>query len=223
MKLPLLPLLIIAILIFNNCQKTTTAKGRVYNYVSGKPIANMPVILTGYDGNKPRDSVNPNPCEIVETKTDANGEYDLEVGCSGMDKASIRIGNVDHTSPFSNFFWGAISTSKLRFAKNNEIDFQVDSVDGKINFIFHNLKVMEDTIYIHVHCDAIGKLPSYYCGGQKQIAVPAGATSSQLSFVTANRYIKYYWDTVPFTGINATHVDSIYCARNDSITCNISF
>lgn len=213
---------ILFLLLLCNCQKTTTAKGRVFNYVSGKPIANMPVTLTGYDGNKPRDSTNPNPCEIVETKTNEQGEYDLEVGCNGMDKASISIGNTSNVQPFINWFFHYTASSKLRFGKNNEIDFQIDSVDGKINFNFHNLKTIDDTIYTLVHCNVQGGPDYYYCG-HGQIIVPAGAYVSKIWYVTANRYVRYYWDTVPFTGTYAAHTDSIYCARNDSVGCTISF
>ena len=211
-------------LLLLNCQKTvTTARGRVFNYISGKPIANMPVSITGYDGFYPRDSRIPNPCETVQTLTDINGAYELEVDCSGMDQVSMSIGKASHTNPFYNGFFSGKPNSTPKFAYNNVIDFQIDSIDGKINFNFHNLKAVYDTVFFLVQCNALFEGPFLYCGGHNEIGVDAGDTYSRVWFITANRHVKYYWDTVPFTGINATHVDSIYCARNDSITCNISF
>jgi hypothetical protein len=85
------------------------------------------------------------------------------------------------------------------------------------------MKPVEDSIYVLVHCNALGDLDYYYCGGHNVYAVSAGGSSSDLAYVTANRFVKYYWDTVPFTKTNAAHVDSIYCARNDSVSCVIVF
>ena len=210
-----------ALFLFCNCQKTTTAKGKVYNYLSGKPVVGAKVFLTGYDGNKPRDSTNPDPCEMVETTTDANGEYELEVGCSGMDKVSIRTGYPN--SPFSNGFYGAWPSEKIRLGKCNEIDFKVDSIDGGIKFALQNEKAVDDSIYLTLHCNGIGPV-LMECGGQRKIVVPAGQTRYATSLITANRYVKYYWDKAPFTKVDyALHKDSIYCAKNDSTLCTISF
>lgn len=210
-------------LLFYNCnsEKTTTAHGRVLNYISGKSVAGVRVVLTGYDGNRPRDSVHPNPCETVETTTDANGEYELEVGCRGMDKVSIGAGYAH--SPFSNGFYGAWPSQQIRLGKSNEIDFRVDSIDGKIKFALHNIKAVDDSIYVQLHCNGIGSIV-LECGGQKKINVPAGEVKYFVSSVTANRYVKYYWDKAPFTKVDqAGHKDSIYCVKNDSTLCTISF
>lgn len=212
---------LISLLLNCNVDKTTTAHGRVYNYISGNPVAGVRVVLTGYDGNYPHDSVNPDPCETVETTTNLNGEYELEVGCKGMDKVSIGAGYA--YAPYSNGFYDAKRSGNLRLGKSNEIDFQIDSIDGKINFQFQNLKATDDTLYVLVQCNALYEGPFLYCGGHNKIGVEAGAISSKLWYVTANRYVKYYWDTLPFTGLLATHIDSIYCARNDSVSCVISF
>ena len=215
--------LLFSVLLFVHCQKTTTAKGKVINCISGKPVASITVSITGYDGNNPHDSTIPDPCETVETLTDVNGEYELEVGCSGMDKVSMNVGKSNGADHFYDHFFSYKSSSKPRLGKSNQIDFQIDSIDGKINFQFQNLKATNDTLYVLVQCNALYEGPFLYCGGHNKIGVEGGSTSSKLWYVTANRYVKYYWDTLPFTDLHATHVDSVYCARNDSVSCVISF
>ncbi len=203
----------------SNCQKTTQARGVVYNYVTGKPIPGVTVGLIGYDGTV-NDSAVPELCELVETTTDENGVYNLEVGCFGMDDVSIRVGA--QGQQFFGFYFSAKPSADLRLGKSNEIDFQLDSIDGRLKFQLSNLQGISDTLYLRVYCNAQG-LPTYYGGRITPIAVPAGATQSRTWYITANRFVKYYWDTVPFSDFNAAHGDSIFCARGDTTVCNIAF
>jgi hypothetical protein len=203
----------------SNCQKTTQATGVVYNYFTGKPIPGVTVGLIGYDGTQP-DSPVPTRCTLDETTTDENGAYNLEVGCFGMDNVSIRVGG-EHQQ-FFGFYFFAKRSADLRLGKFNEIDFQLDSIDGGLKVQLFNQQGIDDTLYVRVYCNAIG-LPTYYGGQVTPIAVPGGTSSSKFWYVTANRYVKYYWDTVPFSDFNAAHVDSVFCTRGDTTVCSIVF
>jgi 5-hydroxyisourate hydrolase-like protein (transthyretin family) len=215
----LFPALLLLIFFASNCQKTTQAKGKVFNYVSGKPIEGITVEMIGYDGLV-GDGGPPERCELSETKTDANGEYQLEVGCTGMDQVEIHVG--DYYQQFQSLYFYSTRSSKLKLGKCNEIDFEIDSIDGRLIFQFYNSQNVGDTVYLKLHCNAIGE-PFYYCAKGMEQYVEAGATDSQSWWVTANRYVKYYWDTVPFEDFNASHIDSIFCNRNDSTICKITF
>ncbi len=200
------------------CQKTTQAKGKVFNYVSGKPIKGITVEMIGYDGLV-GDGGPPERCELVETQTDANGAYSLEIGCSGMDNVEIHVGS--YYQQFQSLYFFSTRSSKLRLGKSNEIDFEIDSIDGRLKFEIYNSKSVGDSVYVKLHCNAIGE-PFYYCAKGKAQYVEAGSTQTQSWPITANRYVRYYWDTVPFSDFNASHVDSIFCNRNDSTICTIT-
>lgn len=211
-------LLLLSILLFQ-CKKTTQASGKVFNYVSGKPIEGITVQLIGYDGLV-GDGGPPELCELTETKTDVNGEYSLELGCAGMDKVEIHVGG--SYQQYQTLYFSSTRTSKLKLGKCNEIDFEIDSIDGRLKFQIFNSQNVGDSVFLKLHCNAIGE-PFYYCAkGIKQF-VEAGATESHSWPITANRYVRYYWDTVPFEDFNASHIDSIFCNRNDSTICTITF
>lgn len=212
------PALLLLIFFATNCQKTTQAKGKVFNYVSGKPIEGITVELIGYDGLV-GDGGPPERCELSDTKTDANGEYSLEVGCSGMDQVEIHVGS--SYQQYQSLYFFSIRSSKLKLGKCNEIDFEIDSIDGRLKFKIYNAQNVRDTVYLKLHCNAIGE-PFYYCAKGIERYVEAGATDSHSWPVTANRYVRYYWDTVPFEDFNAAHIDSIFCTRNDSTICTIT-
>jgi len=213
------PALLLLIFFATNCQKTTQAKGKVFNYVSGKPIKGITVELIGYDGLV-GDGGPPERCELSETVTDANGEYSLEVGCTGMDKVELHVGS--SYQQYQSLYFFSTRSSKLKLGKCNEIDFEIDSIDGRLKFQIYNSQNVGKKVYLKLHCNAIGE-PFYYCAKGIERYVEAGATDSHSWPVTANRYVRYYWDTVPFEDFNASNIDSIFCNRNDSTICTITF
>jgi len=91
-----------------------------------------------------------------------------------------------------------------------------------MKFQLSNQQNINDTLYLRAYCNAIG-YPTYYGGKTTPIAVPSGATNLKSWHITANRYVKYYWDTVPFADFHAAHVDSIFCASGDTTICSIAF
>lgn len=209
--------------LFLHCAKTTTTSGYVYDYKTGKPVEGMYMTLIGYDGNYPHDSTNPNPCETVHALTDAQGRYDLEVDCRGIDKVGLYIGYARRFDLISDPFI-SLATGYARLNKHTDVDIQVDSVNGKVNFKIYNSQPVDGEINLYALCSPLYDSNFLGCGIGGKINVKAGETVVKSVWFASGRYIKYRWNVAsPVSPNQSTNTDSVYCAPHQTVECSISF
>lgn len=189
---------------------TTEISGRITDKVTGQPVENASVELYVFDYAHEHDFY-----AEKYTQTDAKGGYYL----TADGPCTIEGG---HASVLKDGYW-SVYNKPVVGGKAQVLDFQLTPEDAVLRVHLKNVSASNSLIYFKYQCNT-GDEPWSYCFGKSYPdTLQADQEAVKLIAVPGDTYNRVFWDVQDFNKGKAAHLDSIYCARNDTTDLNINF
>jgi hypothetical protein len=202
-------LLSLALVTSPGCTKehTTTITGIITDVRTGKPLQGVRVLLRIFSGYE-HDSVMWHYVGSVDGTSDATGKYTV-VYTGSIDNIEFTLLDQDICTKY---YDGYLSRTPV-VNQYNEVNIQVDPIDGELDLKLQNMSGTSDKVYVGVDCDGVGEIGFYCCGNSTEQKVTSGQMLTPTYGVSGDRYVKIYWGLTPYTKWNSEHIDSVYCPR----------
>jgi hypothetical protein len=204
MKKHIIITILLFVLLAIACKRTTMITGIVTDSGTGLPIDGVEVHLIASRFAKHGGTL------VVDEDTlttGADGAYALEVSTARADNVFLRYIKKDYV-PYS---------PAVKRGDCKQVDAVLNPFDAYINFT-----IINESQSAELHCSVTGNMYLNIRNGGP-VGKGDNIPSSYILNVPGGDFIRIYWDNEPFMLSKASHVDSIFCPRNDTTQFLLKF